>query len=157
MEPEFCARVKATLQEGLSFFEPVDVPGGIPSDSCLFCWRLHTGLTAYLLFYPINRRGRFKVDAAWSTHGNYPAHLSQMVVRRDEKLNIPADNPINGEFRFPVSELWDPSRDRSWRAETSARGNDLKSVVREIGSHFVPYMRQLDPNCPGGWSSVREL
>ena len=106
------SELERQIREKLPRFRPARLPQ-LP-DFIVFCWTLAPELTVFVSFQISQKHDSFTTECAWSTKGRFPASMTQMFPRDIPESGIRHDDPIDGEFRFRLGELFAPRQDFWW-------------------------------------------
>jgi len=130
-------------------------------------WEIAKVATSFLLVVVSPNSDAFTIEGAWSKNGKFPFQLNPMSPLGNQNADIPPADPIDGEFRFRIPELWDVGSDTWWhvRGDHDMRDVDLDTflntdwsntdvpdysdaqieqvvgeAIRRINTHAIPFM-----------------
>lgn len=165
------AEFRRQLHEHLPGFEE-DASALVPQGWRAFVCRLSPSLTFHLVLAFSRRDDSFTVEAAWTRRGRYPADVPFLCPRAYPEVGLEVSEPLNGDFRFRISALWQPRgywwhlvpppSDAQLQAEREAfaRTGELPEqapielaqlsigpcttdAIRRIAEHVVPYFNEV--------------
>lgn len=89
---------------------------GIPLGGRLYLWDFKKDLNFYLMLVLASQKvgDAFTIEGAWTKHNRYPALVGLMNPLDIPELTILHDIPINGDFRFRMSDLYKAHQDHWW-------------------------------------------
>lgn len=96
-------------------------------DSDLYVWPISDSLACFLFLFFWPGKDCFNIELAWSCQGEFPWNLIGRTVN---------DEPVQGELRFRIADLWrdDLRNDEWWRLSAEpCLGELAKSIATRSG------------------------
>lgn len=117
----------------------VDTPAGdkcmeTPSGCCLYLWKCRDNLYFYILLEINPKQGdSFTIELAWTRNKRFPICTDLMFPYDALESGIKRDIPINGDFRFRISELFEKhsNEDFWWEVAPSPTWEEFAKWNRE--------------------------
>lgn len=110
---EVSRQFERLIQQKLPQFRRIHVTD-YPVDCPLFEW--HTEDMSFYVGLWMNPGDAFGAVGAWSRRGRFPYHLAPVMFPRDvPEEDIVRDEPVSGEFAFPLHWLWGKPEPYEWR------------------------------------------
>lgn len=91
----------------------------------LYRWDPRDEVSVFLMLVLSPNTDAFTWEAGWSPRHEFPSHLYPMSPRGNKDADIPPAEPIAGEFRFRIPDLWDPGKDTWWHVRGDTEKRDL--------------------------------
>jgi hypothetical protein len=91
----------------------------------LYEWQPGGPIRMFIVLAIAPQFDEFIIEVAWSLKGRFPGFLHPMCpVAVPEHGIMEADAPVDGEFRFRLSRLWEPGKSIWWRLKAQPDATD---------------------------------
>jgi hypothetical protein len=120
----FKKHLSLAMQQRLSCFKELEPLYGSP----LFGNDLAVDLSVYWYFIVSPKYDEFLVEGAWSRHGRFPSMISHLLPRPFPELGMSRSEPINGDFRFRLRNLW-TAKDAFWQLTRRPGLDELEAEI----------------------------
>lgn len=115
MQLEMAKKLYQAFDCAISEMLPMFAQRSAGSKACvrLYQWK-PSEVSVFLLLVLSPNSDAFTWEGAWSVKQEFPFHLYPMSPVGKPNADIPAEEPVEGEFRFRIPELWDVGKDTWW-------------------------------------------